>query len=69
MFNSFNVMAINSCCILGGPYYPTSLYMYSHLHMIILSQKAPQLQICMKMKLCNIDINISITGNPTGYML
>ena len=23
MFNTFNFMAINSCCILGGPYYPT----------------------------------------------
>ena len=23
MFNTFNCMAINRCCILGGPYYPT----------------------------------------------
>ena len=23
MFNTFNFMAINRCCILGGPYYPT----------------------------------------------
>ena len=23
MFNTFDVMAINHCCILGGPYYPT----------------------------------------------
>ena len=23
MFNTFNFMAINHCCILGGPYYPT----------------------------------------------
>ena len=28
MFNTFNFMAINSCCILGGPYYPTLPYMY-----------------------------------------
>ena len=26
MFNTFNFMAINRCCILGGPYYPTLPY-------------------------------------------
>ena len=26
MFDTFNFMAINRCCILGGPYYPTLPY-------------------------------------------
>ena len=26
MFNTFNFMAFNWCCILGGPYYPTLPY-------------------------------------------
>ena len=26
MFNTFNFMVINRCCILGGPYYPTLPY-------------------------------------------
>ena len=27
MFNTFDFMALNGCCILGGPYYPTCKYM------------------------------------------
>ena len=27
MFDTFDFMAFNWCCILGGPYYPTLPYM------------------------------------------
>ena len=29
MFDTFDFMAFNWCCILGGPYYPTLPYRYS----------------------------------------
>ena len=32
MFNTFNFMAINRCCILGGPYYPTLPYIHTYIH-------------------------------------
>ena len=34
MFDTFDFMAYNWCCILGGPYYPT-LPFIAHFYMII----------------------------------
>ena len=32
MFDTFDFMAFNWCCILGGPYYPTLPYVYVCVH-------------------------------------
>ena len=33
MFDTFDFMAFNWCCILGGPYYPTLPYIYYIHHL------------------------------------
>ena len=38
MFNTLNFMAINSCCILGGPYYPTLPYSVSFQTSLVSSE-------------------------------
>ena len=49
MFNTFNFMAINRCCILGGPYYPTlPLYNFIHYTKPQIMHLIPSLTMCIQ---------------------
>ena len=47
MFNTFNFMAINSCCILGGPYYPTLPYVCMYVYTMYISPATLPWYICI----------------------
>ena len=58
MFNTFNFMAINSCCILGGPYYPTLPLIVRNPHDTPPPPPAPSLKLCIELAKTLLILNV-----------